>query len=360
MITTTGRMGATILAGVLLAACSGESSAPASVTVPAVPVTVSMPTTSGGTAIRVSGQLESSANAVMSTRVMGFITSIRVKPGDRVSKGQLLLTINSADILAKRSQAQAMMNEAEAALADAKRDYDRYQELYKQKSASLKEVENMSLRYASVQAKAEVARQMMREADAMLAYTNLTAPFAGVVTQKFAEEGAMATPGMPLLAVEEAGTYQVITSVSASEVKQVHAGLAATITIPAIEKTITGTVSEVSPSATLSGGRYPVKVRLSSGEREGLYSGMSVTVAMQTASASDSEIMVPVSALVKKDQLTALYTVSQQGTALLRWVKTGRTQGDQVVVLAGLQAAEPFITKAEGKLYNGVPVLILK
>jgi multidrug resistance efflux pump len=119
--------------------------------------------------------------------------------------------------LAKRAQAQAMLTEAEAALKDAKKDYERYEELYKQKSASAKEFENITLHYNSVKAKVEAAHQMKNEADGMLIYTNLTAPFSGVVTQRNLDEGSTANPGIPILMVEQVGSYEVRASVSEAE-----------------------------------------------------------------------------------------------------------------------------------------------
>ena len=66
--------------------------------------------------------------------------------------------------------------------------------------------------------------------------------------------------------------------------------------------------------------------------------------------------MIPKSALVEKGQLTGVYTISSNNTAVLRWVKIGKDFGDQVEVLSGLTAKEPYIVSAQGKLYNGAKV----
>ncbi|MBL0745970.1 efflux RND transporter periplasmic adaptor subunit, partial [Chryseolinea lacunae] len=115
------------------------------------PVTVTV-TTAGKQSVhsvQSSGQVVSGETAMISTRMMGFITDIKVKPGDEVKKGQLLVTISNDDILAKRAQARAMVSETEAALRDAQKDYERYTELFKQQSASQKELENITLNYNS-------------------------------------------------------------------------------------------------------------------------------------------------------------------------------------------------------------------
>ncbi|MBL0739571.1 efflux RND transporter periplasmic adaptor subunit, partial [Chryseolinea lacunae] len=200
------------------------------------PVTVTV-TTAGKQSVhsvQSSGQVVSGETAMISTRMMGFITDIKVKPGDEVKKGQLLVTISNDDILAKRAQARAIVSETEAALRDAQKDYERYTELFKQQSASQKELENITLNYNSVKAKAEAARQMQNEADAMLAYSDLRAPFTGVVVQKNSDAGSMANPGMPILILEQYGSFQVNTSVTESDIDLVKVGADAEIIIESI------------------------------------------------------------------------------------------------------------------------------
>jgi hypothetical protein len=69
-----------------------------------------------------------------------------------------------------------------------------------------------------------------------------------------------------------------------------------------------------------------------------------------------NQVLVPVSSLVNKDQLTGLYTISSNHTALLRWIRTGKIFGDKIEVLSGLAANEKYIVSADGNLYNGAPV----
>jgi RND family efflux transporter MFP subunit len=270
------------------------------------------------------------------------------------------VTISNNEILAKRAQAQAMVNEAEAALIDAQKDYERITELHNQQSASLKELENARLHYNSLKAKTDAARQMKNEAEAMLAYTNLTAPFSGVVTQRYNDVGSMANPGMPILAIEQPGRFEVVTSVSESDVANVKEGANATISIKSSGKLINGKVSAVSPSSQMSGGQYQVKVDINDDAKNDVYSGMYVNVAIASSGkgAEEGNVLVPASAIVSKDQLSGLYTVSESQTALLRWVKVGRTVGDQVEILSGLSPEEKFILKAEGKLFNGTPLSV--
>lgn len=353
------------LAGsVLLFSCSGEPDAPAESKATPITVTLARPSGyAGGGTIEASGQVEAIRSANISTRVMGYITQLPVKVGDRVRAGQVLFTVNSEDIQAKQSQTEAMIAQADAALRNAQKDYDRYTALYQQQSASAKELDMVTLQYQSAKANAAAARAMRKEVSALLAYTTVTAPFAGTITQKLAEAGSMATPGMPVLTIEQEGGLQVSASVPESQIARIKLGDAATLSVGAANETITGKITQINPSSQFTGGQYLVKIGIPAGVAKKLYAGMYVQVHLATsvkaaASNDATGVMVPVQAIVNRDQLTGLYTVSAQQTALLRWVRLGATSGDQVEVISGLARDEPFVLAAEGKLYNGAPVKI--
>lgn len=330
-----------------------------------VSVTVATPSEGNTQGINASGQVEALQTANISTRVMGFISKITVKVGDKVTKGQLLVSISNQDIQAKRAQADAMLTEAEASLKNAQKDFDRYTNLFNQHSASAKELDNVTLQYHSAQARVEAAKQMRNEAGAMLSYTSLTAPFSGVVTQKMADAGSMASPGMPILTIEQGGNYQVSVAISETDINQIKLGANATVTIKSAGKFFKGNVTQIDPSSQSSGGQYLIKLSVPDQEKDGLYSGMYVNVfiphkKITTIDNVNNTVLVPTSALINKDQLTGIYTISNSRTALLRWVRLGKIYGNEVEVISGLGSEEKFIASAEGKLYNGVPVAIKK
>jgi RND family efflux transporter MFP subunit len=360
-IHTTTAFNILLAASIFFVSCSEENHNEQVAKDTAVPVTVAVAGKQSSERIHASGHIESKETAVISTRVMGFITGIKVKVGDAVKQGQLLATISNDDILAKKAQAQAMVAEAEAALGDAQKDQERFAELYKQQSASSKEFENATLHYNSLKSKTEAARQMQNEVEAMLSYTNLKAPFSGIVTQKNMDAGSMVNPGMPILVVEQTGTYQVKASVSESDIAQIKAGAEAEILIKSTGKIIRGEVAEVSPSSKFSGGQYAIVISIPKTETNGLFAGMSVNVAIASNARFDvleDIVIVPTSAIVHKDQLTGIYTINDNQTASLRWVRLGRAYGDHVEILSGLSSREKFVLASEGKLYNGVPVAI--
>jgi RND family efflux transporter MFP subunit len=349
-----------------LSACSSNDNTKSVLnTDPAITVTVATPSGDVQQGVNVSGQIESSQTANISTRVMGYITMLKVKVGDHVSKGQLLATISNQDILAKRAQTDAMISEAQAAVSSAQKDYDRFTALYKQQSATAKELDNVTLQYNAAKARMEGAKQMRNEVNAQLGYTSLIAPFSGIVTQKLADAGSMANPGMPILTIEQSGSYQVSVAVPENSINQIKQGTEAVVSIKALDKTIKGTVTQINQSSQYTGGQYIIKVSIPDNEKKGLYAGMYANIAIAVkeviaVKSASNAVLVPVSSIEHKDQLTGLYTISSNNTALLRWVRLGKTYGDKVEVLSGLEKNETFVLIAEGKLYNGVPVNIKK
>lgn len=308
-----------------------------------------------------SGQLTAKQTATISTRMMGYIRKIYVKPGDRVKAGQLLISISNEELLAKKAQVKSMMTEAEAAAANASRDYERYKRLREQNSVSDKELENVNLQNTSMQSKLQMARQSLREINAMLSYTDIQAPFAGIVTQKMVDEGSMANPGMPLLVVEQNGGLQVVTSIPENYISYVKVGDAANLMIHSIGETLQGKVSELSPSAYGTGGQYVAKLSIETKGQKDLQSGMFVNIFIpkDTNLKTSSKLLLDPSAIIYRDQLTGIYVVDDQNQASLRWIKLGKEIENKVEVLSGLNSEDRVILKAEGKLYNGKKVSIL-
>lgn len=349
---------------IVLGACSSnKKETSVTNTDAAVLVTVATPTGTGLQGINLSGQIEASQTVNISTRVMGYITMLKVKVGDHVGKGQLLATISNQDIIAKRGQTDAMIAEAQAAVSSAQKDFERFTILYKQQSATAKELDNVTLQNNSAKSRLEGARQMRNEVNASLGYTSLTAPFSGIVTQKSADAGSMANPGMPILTIEQSGSYQVSASVPENIINEIHQGAEAIVTIKSIDKIIKGTVVQINPSSQFTGGQYIIKVNISETDKKGLYAGMYATVSIPmkgpvVAITTGNSVMVPLSSIEHKDQLTGLYTIGSNNTALLRWVRLGKTYGDKVEVLSGLEKNEHFVATADGKLYNGIPIKI--
>ena len=330
-----------------------DNSTPVSVKVSAVQSNGSNPFVSA------SGKIEATNSANLSTRMMGFVNKVHVKVGDKVRKGQLLVSINNTELQAKRAQVNAGITEATAAYNNAQKDYNRFKSLFADNSASQKEMDDMTAHYEMAKARLEGANQMKNEINSQFAYANITSPFSGVVTNKFIEAGDMANPGMPLIAVEAPGKYEVTAMVAESDISQIKSGTTVDVLVKSLGKTIKGKVTEVSTSAKNTGGQYLVKAELDKTDAK-LLSGMFATVQfpVEKNMNSDSVVLIPKSAIVNNGSLKGVYTVSEQNRALLRWLRLGKTYGDNVEVLSGLKAGEQFIISADSKLENGTKVSI--
>ena len=349
------------ISAIVLTSCGGDKKETITKeTAIAVKVSGVSENTEGGF-ITASGKIEAENSANLSTRMMGYVTKLHVKVGQKVGAGQLLVNINNSDLQAKKAQVDASILQATAGYNNAKKDYDRFVNLYKQQSASQKELDDMTARYEMAKAGLEGAKQMRNEVISQFSYSNITAPFSGTVTNTFVKEGDMANPGMPLVSVEGATRLQVTAMVSENNIAAIKKGMAVKVLVKSSNANLTGKVSEVSVSATNTGGQYLVKINLDKTDSSVL-SGMFVNVQFPVENAiqtiKNEMVLVPESALVKQGQLTGIYTIGTGNVAILRWLRTGKTFGNQVEVLSGLSANEQYIVSAEGKLYNGALVAI--
>jgi RND family efflux transporter MFP subunit len=345
----------------LLASCSGDKKEAVN-NEPAIAVRVSGTASDGNSSfVTASGKIEAQNSANLSTRMMGYVTKLNVHVGQKVTAGQLLISINNTDLQAKKAQVDAGILQAAASYNNAKKDYDRFVNLFKQQSASQKELDDMTARYEMAKAGLEGAKQMRNEVMAQFSYSNITAPFSGVVTSTFVKEGDMANPGMPLVSIEGASQLQVIAMVSEGDINSIKNGMAVKVLVKSSNKTLIGKVSEVSLSAKNTGGQYLVKINLDKTDSS-ILSGMFVNVQFPisnkvSAIEQTNKVLVLQSALVKQGQLTGVYTIGTGNEAILRWLRIGKTFGNEVEVLSGLSANEQYIISADGKLYNGALVI---
>ncbi|EPR74103.1 putative Co/Zn/Cd efflux system membrane fusion protein [Winogradskyella psychrotolerans RS-3] len=343
----------------LLASCGSEDKKAIEDNSPAIVVKTSqVEANTNNPFLAVSGKIQSVNSADLSTRMMGYVDKVHVNVGDNVRKGQLLVSINNADLQAKRAQVNADISEATAAFTNAQKDYNRYKNLFADQSASQKEMDDMTANFQMAKARLESANQMKNEVNAQFTYSNITAPFSGTVTSKNVEAGNMANPGEALISIETPGHFEVMAMVPESEISEIKNGSAVDVLVKSINQTIKGKVAEVSTSAKNTGGQYLVKIDLDKTEAN-ILSGMFTTVQFPVERKAKSEmVLVPTDAIITNGQLSGVYTVSQSSTALLRWLRLGRTFGEQVEVLSGLNTDEAYIVSAEGKLYNGAKISI--
>ena len=348
-----------IATSILITSCGNKDKKITSDTTPAIFVKTSqVVANSNNSFLAVSGKIQATNSADLSTRFMGYVTKVNVKVGEKVKQGQLLVAINNTDLEAKQAQVNAGITEATVAFNNAEKDYKRFKNLFANSSASQKEMDDITANFNMAKARLEAANQLKNEVNSQFAYANITAPFSGVITRKMVKKGDMANPGKSLISIESLGGFEVMAMVPETEISQIKKNMIVNVSVKSIQKTITGKVSEVSTSAKNSGGQYLVKINLDK-TTVNILSGMFATVQFPLKKqAGASKILIPKKVIVTKGQLSGVYTMSQSNTAVLRWLRLGRSYGSNVEVLSGLSVNESYIISAEGKLYNGVNIRI--
>lgn len=346
-------------ATLFITSCGSEDKKEIVDTTPSIPVKVAkVSTNTSNPFLIVSGKIQAVNSADLGTRMMGFIDKVHVNVGDKVTKGQLLISINNADLEAKKAQVKAGITQANVAFMNAEKNYKRFQNLYKSNSVSQKEMDDMTANYQIAKAGLETANQLMNEVNAQFAYSNITAPFSGIITSKNIENGDMASPGIPLISLENPSNFEVIAMVAETEISQIKKGSEVRVLVKSINSTIIGKVTEVSTSAKNTGGQYLVKINLEK-TKTVILSGMFATVQFPIERKATLEmVLLPKKSIITNGQLSGVYTASQSNTAVLRWLRLGRVFGDKVEVLSGLSSEESYIISAEGKLFNGAKITI--
>ncbi|PCI33304.1 MAG: efflux transporter periplasmic adaptor subunit [Flavobacteriaceae bacterium] len=307
------------------------------------------------------GKIAAANSANISTRMMGFVTKISVKVGDKVRKGQVLIQINSNDIDAQNAQVSANILEASEALKNTEKNYHRFKSLFESNSASQKEMDDITTQYNMSKAHLSAAKAKKAAVNALLAYTTIRAPFSGIITNTYVKNGDMASPGNLLISMESPNNYEVNTMVSENIIGQISKNMNVDVLLKSTHKTIKGMVSEISTSSNNTGGQYLVKIQLDASEKN-MLSGMYVSVQFPITSnkTATKPVLIPSSALVKKGELVGVYTVNKDNVALLRWLRVGRNYGDHIQILAGLSEGESYVLSSEFPIHNGVQLLIKK
>ena len=304
------------------------------------------------------GTVRAKESATLSPQVMGTIASIAVREGDHVRAGQPLISIEAAQLAAQSSQAEATLAameqqkaaaESEAALAAS--TLKRYEILKQQKSISPQEFDEVQSRSQAAASRLAMAGAQESEAKAavtaartMQGYTRIHAPFDGVVTERKADPGVMATPGVPILTIEHAGALRLEVAVDESLLSGIHVGQAIPVVIDALDgaagsAVLEGKVAEIVPAADAASRSFLVKIDLPS--VAGLHSGMSGHARL--ARGTRDAVVIPRSALVARGSLQSVYVIGPDQIAQPRYVSTGLSHGDSVEVLSGLSAGETVI-----------------
>ncbi len=301
--------------------------------------------------VTATGSLEAAQSVMVSTRMMGWVKRIHVTEGQRVRKGDPLLSIDDTDLMAKKAQAEAGIAEAQAVLANAEKMAARFENLYADKSVSKQQLDDVLTGRDRAAAGVKMAEAGLRELKVHLSYLDLVAPIGGVVGRKMVEEGDMANPGMPLLILEETAAMKVVAHIGEKDVSAVGAGDPVTIEVTSLAgATFESVLDKVIPTANPGSRTYDIEAVVPNGDgrlRSGMFARVMIPVDSREA------VLVPEDAIVRRGQLTGVWTVADDGTAHLRWIRPGRVHEGRVEVLSGLDGGETVVLSHDQPLVEG-------
>jgi RND family efflux transporter MFP subunit len=340
------------------------------------------------------GVIKARTTAQLSSRIAAELRELKVRPGDRVAKGQIVAVLDDRDLSAHRAQAHASLSAAqngaasaeaareaaEAGLALAQANHRRIEQLRARNSATPQELDRAiaDLRMAEAALRAAAARRAeasdavsaaqaaSRAADVTSSFSMIAAPFDGLVTSRGMEPGNMAAPGVPLLTVETADGFRLEVQVDEARARSLQMGDIVAVELERFgdveleegggrlrpDTTVTGRIVEIARSVDPVGHTFLVKVQLP--PTAAVRSGMFARARFE--SEERKALVVPASAIVRRGQLSLVFIVDSGGRARMRAITAGSQSGDTVEVLAGLQAGEPVIVNPPAALVEGTPV----
>ena len=364
---------AALLMSAALAGCSARpvAAAPADAAEPIAVTIAKVAMTDVARAIDSGGVVQARTTATITARILAPVREVRVSPGDQVRKGQTLIVLDGDDLaagvraarsaaLAADQGAKAAAAEllaAEAGLALARASHDRIAGLQARRSATAQELDDATAALRSAEARVagasaralqaesafESARAAGDQASTTESFTRIAAPFDGVIAEKMVEPGNMASPGVPLLRLEDTREFRLEVRVDESRIGQIRNGDSVPVFLGSGTAPIKGAVVEVSRAVDADARAFLVKIALPDGR--GLRSGEFGKA--RFGGTPRRALTIPSSAIVRQGQLTSVFVVDK-GIARVRLVSLSESE-----VLAGLTESELVILSPPAGVTDG-------
>lgn len=306
--------------------------------------------------------LEALRQALVIPKVSGVIERLRVREGDRVREGEVLFELEKGDFLLAVRQAEAALKEAEAAHEQASRDFSRFEALRGKQVISQREYEQARVQRDLALARLEQARVALEQARRNLEETVIRAPFAGVVTQRFKDEGERVRAGMPgqeaaVLLLEDLSVLKARGSLPELEVGQVREGMEAEVRVDAYpQEVFRGKVSLVSPRLDPASRAFTVEVEIPNAKgllKPGMFARVRILKGTKRA------LVVPLEAVLREEGVWVYHCfVVKDGRAERRTVVPRFTPFDYVEILEGLEEGELVVVGGQWALRGGEEVVV--
>jgi len=333
------------------------------------------------------GLAKAEKEASLSFRVGGTISSIKVKVGDKVRKGQSLASLDATDYQVNYTQslasvesskaqiesAQAQLESARASYITAKSNYTRFENLYETKSISLSDFEQAKSSYAAAEASYKAAQTQVTAAEAgkqssesiarsasnQVSYTRIVAPFSGIITRINAEPNELVGQGNPIFELNSLGNPNIEIGVPENVISEIKNGQPVSISFNSLsDQQFMGSVNEIGYSS--SGSTYPVTIRLSDTD-DRIRPGMpaSATFSFSNDRSSSSAIIVPSSSVGKDKDGNFVYVIENSNESYIckkKVVTVGRLSDGGFEIKTGLSEGVMIASAGLNILRDGMEV----
>lgn len=282
------------------------------------------------------GVIEAVNRSTVSAQTAGRVEEIMVDVNDFVPQGAPIVRIRNIEQRAGLEQAQASLREAQARFIEAEAEYHRIRGVYERQLVSKAQMDSVTATLNAAKARLEAAQAGVTQARESLGYTIINAPYSGIVLERHVELGESIQPGKPLMTGFSLDELRVVVSVPQRLIGPVRQHSQARVLPLNGGNGIVAEKLTFFPYADPQSNVFKVRVYLPK-KTEGLYPGMFVKTAFRVG--ENQRLTVARSALVQRGEVSAVYVV-KEGQVNLRQVRPGRTEGDQVEILSGLEAGE--------------------
>ena len=290
-----------------------------------------------GNGYETDGIVQPVKQSIISAQASGRLVTLSVKAGDKVHAGQLLATIDDSETQAGLQRSQAQVAQAQAELRNAQANFDRTRDLQRQGFVSAAARDTADAQLKSALAGRDQATAGVRQASLSQGFTRVTAPFDAWVLQTQAEAGDLAAPGKPLLTLYAPLPLRVVVQVPVSRAGLATASNSVEVQVPAADgarQWIRPTATSRMPSANPVSQTIEWRLDLPAPATQELTPGQQVRV--RFASGQAQRLLVPLSAVLRRGELTAVYVAVAKSFSL-KAVRLGPAHGSLgVEVLAGL------------------------
>ena len=334
------------------------------------------------TVLNASGYVVAQRKAAVSSKSTGRLVYLGVEEGSRVTKGQILASLENEDLEASRNQAAAQVKEAQAGLetaqaelTDARLQHQRYKTLVEKDLVARQDYDTAVARQdkakagvASARAHIRVSQAGLANAQAALEYTYIRSPFDGVVTTKYADVGEVVAPfgaaanaRAAVVTMADLDSLMVEVDVAESNLDKVRAGQPCEISLDAIpDRRFPGQVHMIVPTADRTKATVLTKVKfLESDDR--ILPEMSAKAAFLSRPLSPAErsarLTVPKAALVTINGRTFAFVLAGPRVKMVQ-VQQGPAMGDLVEVASGLKEGDRVVLQPPKSLQDGSRVKV--